>query len=59
MVSERDNHGSHVCTGWEMTYSAEIKFILLVKKKKGLIFGAWGKWGLSKSFTQLWPALGV
>lgn len=31
--SERDKDGSHVCTGWEMTYSAEIKFILLVKKK--------------------------
>lgn len=30
--SERDKDGSHVCTGWEMTYSAEIKFILLVKK---------------------------
>lgn len=29
--SERDKDGSHVCTGWEMTYSAEIKFILLVK----------------------------
>lgn len=30
--SERDKEdGSHVCTGWEMTYSAEIKFILLVK----------------------------
>lgn len=30
--SGRDKDGSHVCTGWEMTYSAEIKFILLVKK---------------------------
>lgn len=30
---ERDKDGSHVCTGWEMTYSAEIKFILLVKKE--------------------------
>ena len=29
--SERDKDGSRVCTGWEMTYSAEIKFILLVK----------------------------
>lgn len=30
--SGRDKDGSHVCTGWETTYSAEIKFILLVKK---------------------------
>lgn len=29
---QKDKDGSHVCTGWEMTYSAEIKFILLVKK---------------------------
>lgn len=35
--SERDKDGSHVCTGWEMTYSAEIKFILLAKKYKGVL----------------------
>lgn len=33
MVQKETKDGSHVCTGWEMTYSAEIKFILLVKKK--------------------------
>lgn len=35
MVQKETKNGSHVCTGWEMTYSAEIKFILLVN---GVLF---------------------
>lgn len=53
MVSERDNHGSHVCTGWEMTYSAEIKFILLVKKKKRSYFWGVGEMGFEQVFYSI------